>query len=137
MKIGRLIIFADGASSGNPGPAAIGAVLKNERGERLAQISRRIGHATNNQAEYLALVAALEKAVELGASEVDIKLDSELLVKQIYGQYRVKSQGLKTLYRSVRNLLGQLGGYKITHIPARHNTEAHNLAQMALRWTST
>ena len=136
MKINKVTIFADGASSGNPGPAAIGAVVKNSQGENLVRISRRIGQTTNNQAEYKARIAALEKAVELGASEVDIKLDSELLVRQVSGRYKVKAQGLKPLHQKVRRLISQLEGYTITHIQGRQNGEAHRLAQMALRQAS-
>lgn len=132
----KLTIFADGASSGNPGPAAIGATVKNGQGENLVRISRRIGRATNNQAEYNALIAALEKAVELGASEVDIKLDSELLVRQLSGKYKVKAQGLKPLHQKVRRLLSHFGGYTITHIQGRQNSEAHRLAQIALKRAS-
>ena len=133
MKIKKLNISADGASSGNPGPAAIGAVIKNGRGETLTRISRSIGQATNNQAEYRALIAALEAAVELDAEEVDIKLDSELLVRQVYGSYRVKAEGLKPLRQRVRELLGKFERFSISHIPDRYNREAHRLAQMALR----
>ena len=133
MTVKKIIISADGASRGNPGPAAIGAVIKNGRGETLASISKYIGQATNNQAEYQALIAALEKAVKLGAEEIDIKLDSELLVRQVYGSYRVKAQGLKPLHQRVRKLLGKFERFSITHIPGRHNREAHNLAQTVLR----
>jgi len=133
LKISRVTILADGASLSNPGPAAIGAIVKSGQGENLVQISRRIGRATNNQAEYQALIAALEEAVKLGAGEVDIKLDSELLVKQLSGQYRVKAKGLKPLYQKVRILLGRLSGFTINHISSRRNSEAHRLAHMALR----
>ncbi len=136
MKINKVTIFADGASSGNPGPAAIGAVVKNSQGENLVMISGRIGRTTNNQAEYKALIAALEKVVKLGVDEVDIKLDSELLVRQVSGKYKVKAQGLKPLHQEVKRLLSQLGGYRITHIQGRQNGEAHRLAQMALRQAS-
>ncbi|GAH88486.1 unnamed protein product, partial [marine sediment metagenome] len=86
----RVVIYADGASRGNPGPAAIGAVIKDERGRLIASISQRIGKATNNQAEYRAIITALEEADRLGARQVDIKMDSELVVRQINGEYRVK-----------------------------------------------
>jgi len=126
-------IFADGASISNPGPAAIGATLKNRQGENLARISRPIGQATNNQAEYQALIAALKQALSLGAKEVDIKLDSELLVKQLSGRYRVKAKSLKPLHQEVRLLLGKLEAFTLTHIPSRQNGEAHRLAHLALR----
>ncbi|MCD6453583.1 MAG: ribonuclease HI family protein [Dehalococcoidales bacterium] len=131
MKLTRVIIHADGASRGNPGLAAIGATLKDEGGRVLAAISQRIGRATNNQAEYQALIAALEKAISLGASEVDIYLDSELVVRQLTGRYRVKSVVLKPLYRQVKGLQGQLVGFTITHIPRQQNAEADNLANLA------
>ena len=131
MKLTRVIIHADGASRGNPGLAAIGATLKDEGGQVLAAISQRIGRATNNQAEYQALIAALEKAISLGASEVDIYLDSELVVRQLTGRYRVKSVVLKPLYRQVKGLQGQLVGFTITHIPRQQNAEADNLANLA------
>ena len=94
MKVKKMIIYADGASLGNPGPAAIGAIIKDEQGQLLDVVSQRIGPATNNQDEYKALIAALEKAVKLGAGEVEINLDSELLVRQINGKYRVRNAAL-------------------------------------------
>jgi len=133
MKVNRVIIHADGASLGNPGPAAIGATIKDDRGRILASISQGIGRATNNQAEYRAVIAALERATKLGASWADIYLDSELIVKQLNGQYRVKNQSLKPLYHRAKQLQSQLEGFTITHIPRNENSEAHNLAALALR----
>jgi ribonuclease HI len=132
MKVKRLIIHTDGASLGNPGLAAIGATVKDEQGRLVARISRRIGQATNNQAEYKAIIAALEEATRLGAAEVDIKSDSDLVVKQINGRYRVKKATLRPLYRKVVQLIGSLEGFTITHIPREQNTEADNLAHLAL-----
>ena len=132
MKVKRLIIYTDGASLGNPGLAAIGAIMKDEQGRLIARISRRIGQATNNQAEYRAIIAALEKATRLGAEEVDIRSDSQLVVKQIRGEYRVRKPALKPLYRQVKQLQRQLRGFAITYIPGRQNTEAHKLAHLAL-----
>ena len=133
MKIKRVVIHADGASLGNPGPAAIGATIKDEQGRLITTISQGIGRTTNNQAEYRAIIAALEKAIELGAKQVDIKLDSQLVVRQINGQYRVKNAALKPLYQQVKHLQSLLGGFTITHIPRQQNTEADNLAHMALK----
>ena len=127
----RLIIHADGGSRGNPGLAAIGATLKDERGKLVAAISQRIGRTTNNQAEYQALIAALKKALELGVTEVGIYLDSELVVKQVTGSYRVKNEALKPLYSEVKRLLGQLQAFKITHVPRAQNKEADKLANDA------
>ena len=133
MKIDRVVIHADGAAEPNPGPAAIGAIIKDEQGRVMASISQSIGRATNNQAEYRAIIAALEKAIELGAKQVDIKLDSQLVVRQISGRYRVKSAALKPLYQQVKHLLGLVEGFTITHIPRQQNREADNLAYLALR----
>jgi ribonuclease HI len=133
MKIERVIIGADGASRGNPGPAAIGATIKNEQGQVVARISRQIGIATNNQAEYQALIAALTEAIRLGARKVDISLDSELVVRQISGQYRVKNAALKPLLQEVKRLTGRLEAFTITHVPGKQNVAAHRLADMALR----
>ena len=128
----KVIIHADGASRGNPGPAAIGATIKDEAGRLLTSISQRIGQATNNQAEYRALIAALREAVKLGASEANIYLDSELVVRQINGKYRVKNAALKPLYQEVKKLQGRLGGSVVNHIPRQQNVEADTLANAAL-----
>ena len=132
MTAERVIINADGASRHNPGPAAIGATIKDERGHLLASISRRIGRATNNQAEYQALIAALEKAIGLGARRVDIRLDSELVVKQMKGKYRVKNVALRPLYLRAGELLSQFEGFTIENIPRGQNVEADRLANKAL-----
>jgi len=97
-SVERVVIYADGASLGNPGLAAIGATVKDEQGRLVASISQAIGRTTNNQAEYRAVIAALEEAVRLGASKANIYLDSELIVRQINGKYRVKKAALKPLY---------------------------------------
>ncbi len=127
-----MVIYADGASRGNPGPAAIGAVIKDERGRLIASISQRIGKATNNQAEYRAIITALEEADRLGARQVDIKMDSELVVRQINGEYRVKKATLKPLYQQVKQRQGLLEGFTITHILRQQNIEADKLANKAL-----
>ena len=132
MKVKKVIIWADGASLGNPGPAAIGATIKDERGRIIASISQPIGWTTNNQAEYRAIIAALEEAARLGAKQVDINLDSELVVRQIKGKYRVKNAALKPLYQQVKQLLNCLESFTINHIPRQQNREADRLANMAL-----
>lgn len=131
MKVEKVIIHADGASRGNPGPAAIGATIEDEAGQRLASISQRIGRATSNQAEYRALIAALKEAIKLGTSEADIYLDSELVVRQVNGKYRVKNTALKPLYQEVKRLQGLLRGSVVTHVPRQQNTEADKLANNA------
>jgi len=137
MKIKRVIINTDGASQGNPGPAAIGATIKNEQGKVIATISQSIGRATNNQAEYRAIIAALEKAIGLGARQADIRSDSELVVRQINGRYRVKKASLRPLYLQVGQLLSQFEDFTVTHVPREQNTEPDNLAYIALKWPGT
>jgi ribonuclease HI len=133
MKIKRLVIKTDGRSQGNPGPAAIGVTIKNEQGKLIASISQPIGRATNNQAEYRAIIAALKKAIELGVEQVDIRSDSELVVEQINRRYRVKNASLKSLHQQVKQLQSQLKGFTITHIPRQQNKEADSLAGKALK----
>jgi len=132
MSTNRMAINADGASRGNPGPAAIGATIKDEQGGLIARISRPIGRATNNQAEYRAVIAALHEAVRLGAQKVDIRLDSELVVRQLSGRYRVKNATLKALYQEAKGLLELLETVTIRHVPREQNREADRLANMAL-----
>ena len=128
----KVTIHTDGAARGNPGPAAIGAVIKNEQGKIIAQISHRIGFATNNHAEYTAIIIALEKAIKLGAKQVIIKSDSELVVKQINGRYKVKKAVLRALYQKVIQLIGSLEGFTVTYIPREQNRQADKLANKAL-----
>lgn len=124
-------IFSDGASSGNPGPAAIGVVITD--GKREIEISRPIGRATNNIAEYKALIAGLEIARDLNADAVEIYADSELLVKQVKGLYKVKDIKLLGLWRMVNKLLSFFKTYSITHIPREQNKKADRLARQALK----
>ncbi len=121
----------DGASLGNPGHAAIGAVLEDESGRALARISRRIGVTTNNRAEYLALIAGLKEALRLGAETLDIKLDSQLIVRQLNGRYRSKE--LKALHQETAQLLGKFRSCTIKHVPREQNRLADALAKRALR----
>ncbi|HEB74765.1 MAG TPA: ribonuclease HI family protein [Nitrospirae bacterium] len=125
------MIFADGASSGNPGPAGIGVVVVVDG--RKITISEPIGRATNNVAEYTALLRGLETAAEHDASRVRVCLDSELIVRQLNGQYKVRNRGLLPLYRRVTALLGGFEGYTVTHIPRSENSEADSLAKKAVR----
>lgn len=127
-----LSINTDGAARGNPGPAAIGAVIKDDRGQIVETISRRIGKATNNQAEYRAIIAGLERAVKLGARQVKIFSDSELAVKQINGRYRVKNASLREFYEKVVKLAGALDSFSITHVRRHKSAAADSLANRAL-----
>ncbi len=133
MEVKRVIIYADGVSRGNPGLAAVGATIKDGKGRLLAAVSQSIGRATNNQAEYRALIAALTEAHRLGATEASVYLDSELVVKQLNGRYRVKNAALKSLYLEASQLLGRLNNFTITHVPRRQNAEADRLANTALK----
>jgi ribonuclease HI len=128
----KVIINTDGASKGNPGISAIGVTIKDEKGVLLAGISRRIGRATNNQAEYRAVIAALERALELGANRVLLHADSELVVKQIKRYYRVKKDALKPLYRKAIDLIGRFDSFDIKYIARKQNREADRLANKVL-----
>ena len=132
MNIAKVFIYTDGAARGNPGPAAIGAVIKDDKGNVLARLSRHIGNTTNNQAEYRAVITALEKAVGLGARQVILKADSELVVKQINGRYKIKNAALRPLYQEVVKLTGSLEKLTVSYIPRARNAEADALANQAL-----
>jgi ribonuclease HI len=133
MAVRKVVIHSDGVSRNNPGPAAIGATIKDEQGRLLTTVSRSIGRATNNQAEYRAAIAALEKAIKLGARQVELNMDSELVVRQVTGRYRVKSQALKPLFDKIKKLLDSLEGFRVRHIPRSQNREADRLANDALQ----
>ncbi|MEE8413271.1 MAG: ribonuclease HI family protein [Dehalococcoidales bacterium] len=133
MEVKRAVIFTDGTAEPNPGPAAIGVTIKDEQGRLIASISEPIGQATNNQAEYRAIIAALEKTISLGINRAEICSDSELVVRQINGLYRVKNASLKPLYQKVKQLQDQLTGFSIIHVPREQNKEADILAGNALR----
>lgn len=132
MSVDKVIIHTDGAARGNPGPAAIGATIKDDTGKLLAGISRHIGSTTNNQAEYRAVITAMEKAISLGAKDISVKADSELVVKQLNGQYKVKNAALRPLYQKVVQLTGKLDSFSISYVPRAQNAEADALANKAL-----
>jgi ribonuclease HI len=132
LNIDKLIIYTDGAARGNPGPAAIGVVLKDEAGATVATISRCLGATTNNQAEYTAIIAGLEKAVGMGCKQVLLKSDSELVVKQLNGQYKVKNAELRIMYQKAVRLIGQLEKFTAANIPREQNKQADALANKAL-----
>ncbi len=129
----KVTINTDGASHGNPGSAAIGAVIKDGRGWVIATISQAIGRTTNNQAEYRAVIAALERALEIGATQVELCSDSELLIRQLEGQYRVRKAALLPLHQRLKQLREQFERFDIVHVPGEQNGEAHNLASQALK----
>ena len=128
----RLTVFADGASRGNPGAAAIGATVRDVDGNELGTVSERIGVATNNQAEYRAAIAGIRRARELGATAIDLRMDSELVVRQLSGRYRVKNPGLRPLFESLLSELDSIGPYSVGHVPRAQNARADALANAAL-----
>jgi ribonuclease HI len=126
----RALIHADGASSGNPGPAGIGALVV--FGEEAHEISEPIGIATNNVAEYTSLIRALQKASSLGASEAEVFMDSELVVKQMLGEYRVRNEGLKLLHKTAITLSKGFRVFSIAHVTRDRNKAADKLSKKAL-----
>jgi ribonuclease HI len=131
-SVERVTIFSDGAARGNPGPAGAGAVLTGDDGRVLVEVCRYLGETTNNQAEYRALLLALEQALEIDASSVSIFADSELMVKQIKGEYRVKNEGIKPLFEQAVKLLRGFQDYTIAHVPRDQNKHADKLANLAI-----
>ena len=130
MKVLRL--FTDGAARGNPGPAGIGISIEDEDGMKLKMLHRWIGTATNNQAEYLALIDGLKAVRAWKPDRLEIRLDSKLVVEQVKGLYRVKEPQLKELHERVRGLLGEFGDWEIKHVDREQNKRADHLANMAI-----
>jgi len=130
----KIKIFTDGGARGNPGPAAIGIVIKDENGRLLKSIGESIGRATNNQAEYQAVIRALDYVVsEIGEAEIEIFLDSQLVACQLNGEYKIKDPGLKPLFYRVREQVMKLGGkVSFIHIPREKNKEADLLLNQVL-----
>jgi ribonuclease HI len=125
-------LSTDGGARGNPGPAAYGYVLEAEDGTVLDARGERIGRATNNVAEYRALIAGLEKALELGVTTVDVVSDSELLVKQMRGEYKIKNEALQDLAAEAEALARKLGVVRYTAVRREHNELADKLVNDAL-----
>jgi ribonuclease HI len=125
-------LFTDGGARGNPGPAADGYVLEAEDGTVLAAHGERIGIATNNVAEYSALIAGLEKAIELALDEVEVVSDSELMVKQMTGEYRVKNEALQELQSRASRLARRVGDVDYSAVRREHNKLADKLVNEAL-----
>ncbi|MGH9434922.1 MAG: ribonuclease HI family protein [Terriglobia bacterium] len=126
------MIHIDGASRGNPGPASYAVVVKRADGEPVASLAKKLGRATNNFAEYQALLAALEYAAGNGHRRVSVFSDSQLLVRQIQGRYKVKSEDLKPLHARALSLIRELKGFSITHVMREKNREADRLANLSL-----
>lgn len=125
-------LYTDGAARGNPGPAGAGALLCDSGGRVIAELCEYLGEATNNVAEYRALLLGLKKAAELGGGEIEVLADSELMVRQLSGRYRVKNEGLKPLFQQAVRLLKEFEKYSIRHIDREQNYEADRLANRAI-----
>jgi probable phosphoglycerate mutase len=131
-KSPEVIVHIDGASRGNPGPAAYGVVMECADGSKLAAFSEYLGEATNNAAEYQALLAALEYALNNHYLRIHVQTDSELLARQIEGVYKVKSPALKPLRQRAQQMIARLEQFSIQHVPREQNHEADQLANQAL-----
>ena len=128
----RLLIHTDGAARGNPGPSGAGAILRDADGTVVAEIAEPLGHGTNNVAEWTAVRLALEEARRLGATHVDLRMDSELVARQITGIYRVKHPDLKPIHAAVMQLLASFDGYTVGHVPRELNKDADRLSNVAI-----
>ncbi len=128
----KLILNVDGGSRGNPGPAGAGVVVAGEQGQRVFEAGFFLGRSTNNQAEYNALLKALEAAALKGARSVEVYSDSELLVRQVNGEYRVRNSGIVPLFSEVRRKLDRFERWRIQHIPREQNGRADALANAAM-----
>ena len=132
MSLYRWLVFTDGASRGNPGPASIGAVIYDQRGREAHVVSRRIGWATNNEAEYQAAIAGLEAALALGVREVELRMDSQLVVRQLIGHYKVRNRRLQPLFARLLELRRGFDVFDANSIPRAQNRRADELANLAL-----
>ncbi len=125
-------VFTDGASRGNPGPAGAGVVLLDDKGRELCTRAEYLGRCTNNVAEYRALILGLQAAREIGCMKPAVFLDSELIVRQVTGRYKVKNATLKPLFAEVQNLLQGFDSYTIVHVPRAQNSRADELANRGI-----
>ena len=125
-------LYCDGASRGNPGPSGAGVVLLDEKGEQILELSRYLDDGTNNEAEYRALVRGLEAAAEIGAKRIEIFLDSELVVRQLSGKYKVRNARLRSLFDQAVSILQQFEDYAIFHVGRELNQQADRLANEAI-----
>ncbi|MFL5367190.1 MAG: ribonuclease HI family protein [Myxococcales bacterium] len=128
----RLRIFSDGAARGNPGPAGAGAVVLDSKGKVLARVGKFLGKQTNNVAEYEGVLLGLARAKELGATEIEVRADSLLLIRQLEGEYQVKNAALKLLHARAKALLRQFDHYDLRHVPREENTLADEMSNRAI-----
>ncbi|HEY2988039.1 MAG TPA: ribonuclease HI family protein [Candidatus Binatia bacterium] len=129
---GEWLLMVDGASRGNPGEAGCGAVIFDDTGKTVRELCRYLGRATNNVAEYAALLMGLEEVLRLGAMRLRVESDSELLVRQLNGVYRVKDEKLRRLHERAQELLRRLDSYRIIHVRREFNRIADRLANQAI-----
>src|SRR5450755_1022282 len=127
-----LVAYSDGGARGNPGPAAYGVLIKDQSGQKVAALSQYLGHQTNNFAEYQGLIAALQYALEHGPRAIRVISDSELLVRQIKGIYKVKNATLQELHGRAKELIAQLDWFSVQHVLRESNREADGLANSAM-----
>jgi ribonuclease HI len=130
--VSRLTVNVDGGARGNPGPAAIGVVVRDPGGGVLEEVGERIGETTNNVAEYRALLKGIERAAALGGSELELIGDSELVVRQVEGRYKVKNAGMKELHGEVKRALRGFDSWSIRHVRRKDNADADRLVNEAL-----
>jgi ribonuclease HI len=126
------LLMVDGAARGNPGEAGCGAVILDPNGTVIKELSRYLGHATNNVAEYEGLLMGLEALLAIGKKRIRVQSDSQLLVRQLNGEYRVKDEKLKALFQRAMSLLRQFEAYRIVHVPRESNKLADRLANKGI-----
>ena len=131
MTEDRWVVYSDGASRGNPGHASIGAAVYDGSGREVHAVSRRIGHATNNEAEYRAAIAGLEAALALGARDVELVMDSELVVRQLNMRYKVRNPSLRRLFGRIKDLQWRFASFEVRHVRREQNRRADELANLA------
>ncbi|MCH2656416.1 MAG: ribonuclease HI family protein [Dehalococcoidia bacterium] len=127
-----VVIYTDGACRGNPGPSGIGASIENENGDEIAIVSSYIGNGTNNRAEYIAAIEGVKKAIQLQAEEIELRMDSLLVVRQVEGLWKIKHPSLKILNQELKHALNSLKKWRVKHVPREKNQRADSLANMAL-----
>jgi len=130
----KITVYVDGASRGNPGHAGIGIVIIDDKGNLIKEISDYIGETTNNIAEYTALLTALKEVREMGFDELEVISDSELMVKQINGEYQVKNLGLKKLYDQAKGIIMEFKSFSIRHVRRGENKRADELANQGINY---
>ena len=128
----KATLFTDGGARGNPGPAGIGVVLRDGSGQVIGEIAEGIGEATNNVAEYSALIAGLELALSKGVTDVEVFMDSELVISQLKGEWKIKNDRLRTLAVKARALLNRFGSHRLEHVRREMNSDADKLANQGM-----